>query len=227
MFRRTVKKKSKNSVNYVPSTPSKELGVEGNATVFRSKSTPKVRAFITKTVVPLVNNFVTDPDGFKAAGVAFTNSRHVLAGYQPHKKHPSISGIGGSRESGESYMHTALRECVEELFEPTHIPKALLSKLAEIAPQKVIQSKSYINAIYSFDDLQAMLIIMKRLGLRSPLYETFPRNLTELIMNRVPTGALSGAKAAEISHLALLPVVTQAAETFMDPYFVADMPAFM
>ena len=193
MFRKTVKKKSKNSINYVP----------------------------------LVNNFVTDPEKFKAAGVAFTNGVHVLAGYQPHKKHPSISGIGGSRESGESYMQTALRECVEELFEPSSIPKALLPKLTEITPQKVIQSKSYINAIYSFDDLQSMLTIMKRLGLRSPLYETFPKNLTELIMNRVPTGALSGAKAAEISHLALLPVVTQAAETFMDPYFVADMPAFM
>jgi hypothetical protein len=193
MFRRTVKKKSKNSINYVP----------------------------------LVNNFVTDPEKFKAAGVAFTNGVHVLAGYQPHKKHPSISGIGGSRESGESYMQTALRECVEELFEPSSIPKALLPKLTEITPQKVIQSKSYINAIYSFDDLQSMLTIMKRLGLCSPLYETFPKNLTELIMNRVPTGALSGAKAAEISHLALLPVVTQAAETFMDPYFVADMPAFM
>ena len=193
MFRKTVKKKSKNSIHYVP----------------------------------LVNNFVTDPEKFKAAGVAFTNGVHVLAGYQPHKKHPSISGIGGSREPGESYMQTALRECVEELFEPTSIPKALLPKLTEIAPQKVIQSGSYINAIYSFDDLHAMLAIMKRTGLRSPLYETFPKNLTELIMNRIPTSALSGDKAAEISHLALLPVVTQTADTLIDPYFAADMPSFM
>ena len=193
MFRKTVKKKSKNSVNYIP----------------------------------LVNNFVTDPEKFKAAGVAFTNGVHVLAGYQPHKKHPSISGIGGSREPGESYMQTALRECVEELFEPTSIPKALLPKLTEIAPQKVIQSGSYINAIYSFDDLHAMLKVMKRQGLRSPLYETFPKNLTELIMNRIPTGALSGDKAAEISHLALLPVIPQAADTLIDPYFAADMPSFM
>ena len=193
MFRKTIKKKSKHSVNYVP----------------------------------LVNNFVTDPEKFKAAGVAFTNGIHVLAGYQPHKKHPSISGIGGSREPGESYMQTALREYVEELFEPLSIPKSLFPKLAQLAPQKVIQSGSYINAIYSFDDLQAMLTIMKRLGLRSPLYEKFPKNLTELIMNRVPTGALSSDKAAEISHLAILPVVVQAAETFMDPYFVADMSTFL
>ena len=193
MFCKTVKKKSKNSVNY---------GL-------------------------LVNNFVTDPEKFKAAGVAFTNGVHVLAGYQPHKKHPSISGIGGSREPGESYMQTALRECVEELFEPTSVPKRLLPKLAQIAPQKVTQSGSYINAIYSFDDLQAMLAIMKRAGLRSPMYVTFPKNLTELIMNRVATSAISSDKAAEISHLALLPVVAQAADTLMDPYFVADMPAFM
>jgi hypothetical protein len=189
MFRKTIKKKPKNSVNYVP----------------------------------LVNNFVTDPERFKAAGVAFTNGKHVLAGFQPHKKHPSISGIGGSREPGESYMQTALRECVEELFEPKSIPKSLVPKLAQIAPQKVIQTGSYINAIYSFDDLQAMMNAMKRVGLRSPLYEKFPKNLTELIMNRV----LIGEKVAEISHLALIPVAAQAADTFMDPYFVADMPAFM
>jgi hypothetical protein len=193
MFRKTIKRKSNTSINYVP----------------------------------LVNNFVTDPDKFKAAGVAFTNGRQVLAGYQPHKKHPSISGIGGSREPGESYMQTALRECVEELFEPQSITKSLLLKLARIAPQKVIQTGSYINAIYSFDDLHAMLTAMKRVGLRSPLYETFPKNLTELIINRVPTSALSGDKAAEISHLALIPVVVQTADTFMDPYFVADMRSFM
>lgn len=193
MFRhRTMKKKSKNSVNYIP----------------------------------LVNNFVTDPDKFKAAGVAFTNGRHVLAGYQPHKKHPSISGIGGSKEDGESYMETALRECVEELFEPTSIPKSLLTKLAKFAPQKVIQSGTYINAIYSFDDLEAMLKQMKRVGLTSPLYIAFPKNLQELIMNRIPAASLGPEKAVEISHLALLPVVEHAADTFMDPYFMADMASF-
>lgn len=171
--------------------------------------------------VPLVNNFVTDPDGFKAAGVAFTNNVHVLAGFQPHKKHPSISGIGGSREPGENYMQTALRECVEELFEPTSVPKTLLSKLTSIVPQKIIQSGSYINVIYTFDDLQTMLARMKRSGLRSPLYEIFPKTLMDLITKRVLV------KTAEISHLALLPVVAQSAETFMDPYFVADMSSFL
>jgi hypothetical protein len=118
-------------------------------------------------------------------------------------------------------MQTALRECVEELFEPTSVPKTLLSKLAGIAPQKVIQSGSYINAIYTFDDLHAMFLIMKRSGLKSPLYKTFPKTLMELIMNRTATSA------AEISHLALLPVVAQSAETFIDPNFVADMSSFM
>jgi hypothetical protein len=187
-----MKKKSKNSINYVP----------------------------------LVNNFVTDPDNFKAAGVAFTNGRHVLAGYQPHKSHPSISGIGGSREPDESYMTTALRECVEELFEPTSIPKSLFVKLANITPQKVIQSCSYINVIYTFDDLETMLLQMKRSGLVSPLYMIFPRTVQELIMNRIPASSLGPEKAVEISHLALLPVVEHAAETFMDPYFMADMPSF-
>jgi hypothetical protein len=177
---------------------------------------PKSTNFIN--YVPLVNNFVTDATGYTAAGVAFTDGRHVIAGYQPHKKGPGISGIGGGREPCDvSYMATALRETVEELFEPQAIPKTLLSKLATIAPQKVLQTGSYINVIYTFDDLHAMLKIMKRGGLVSPLYTAFPKTLTELVMTRTPTDT------CEISHLSLLPVITGLA---IDPYFIADMPAF-
>lgn len=175
--------------------------------------------------LPLVNNFVTDPDTFKAAGVAFTNGTHVLAGYQPYKKHPCISGIGGKRKKGENYMQTALRECIEELFEPDKpIPNPLFSKLVSVVPQKIIQSGSYINVIYSFDDLHKMLRIIKRSRLISRLYSTLPKNLNELIINR----RLSSERKSEISHLTLLPIITTSIEEpFIDPYFLKDMPSFL
>jgi hypothetical protein len=163
---------------------------------------------------------VTDPDNYKAAGVAFTNGRHVLGGYQPHKKHPSISGIGGVREDGETYMQTALRECIEELFGIASISESLVSKLATIVPYKIIQSASgsYINVIYTFANLHTMLKYIHQMY-ESPFYKKFPKTITELIMNRE---VISG----EITHLALLPVLVQSADTFMDPYFVADMASF-
>jgi hypothetical protein len=173
----------------------------------------------------MVNNFMIDSsdvcNDFKAAGVAFTNGYHVLAGYQPHKKHPSISGIGGSRETDESYIQTGLRECIEELFAPQYIPKSLIPKLCTIIPKKVVKSNTYINIIYTFDDLQLMLKIIKHSGLKSPLYQIFPKTLNELIMYRV------SHTSAEISHLALLPVISSiSSTTFIDPMFVADMSNF-
>jgi hypothetical protein len=173
----------------------------------------------------MVNNFMIESDDdnheFKAAGVAFTNGYHVLAGYQPHKKYPTISGIGGSREADESYMQTGLRECIEELFAPIYIPKSLIPKLSVIIPKKVVKSGTYINIIYTFEDLQLMLKIIKRSGIDSPLYKIFPKTLNELIMSRIPD------KSAEISHLALLPVISSiSAHTFMDPMFLADMSNF-
>jgi hypothetical protein len=53
----------------------------------------------------------------EAAGIVFTNGTHILAGYQPRKKNPHISGLGGSKQKDESYMQTAWRETLEELFE--------------------------------------------------------------------------------------------------------------
>ena len=65
----------------------------------------------------LVNINAENVENFRAAGSVFTDSKIILAGYQPRKKKPFISGIGGKREEGESYMDTAIRETVEELFE--------------------------------------------------------------------------------------------------------------
>jgi hypothetical protein len=47
-------------------------------------------------------------DEYTACGVVFTDGRHILAGYQPNKKNPCISGIGGMKEKGETHFDTAM-----------------------------------------------------------------------------------------------------------------------
>jgi NUDIX domain len=156
---------------------------------------------------------------YKAAGVVFTDGHLILAGYQPLKAAPFISGIGGSKEEGETYKETALREMVEELFE-TSVPPALLAELKTYvshSPRKVLRSATYVRLVYTFEDLVDMLAIMKK-HIKSPLYATFPLTLMDLLFHR-----RVGAKA-EISHLCLLPVVKHdTRDPLVVSYFVKEM----
>ena len=54
-----------------------------------------------------------DESNFMGAGCIFTNGTHVLAGFQPNKKSPAISGFGGKRHGTETFTQTALRETLE------------------------------------------------------------------------------------------------------------------
>jgi hypothetical protein len=177
--------------------------------------------------VRLINTDVESPNSFKAAGVVFTDGTHVLAGYQPKKKSPFISGIGGGRDEGETYIMTAVREMIEELYEVTDIAKktyvSIYKEIVErVLPNKIVQSETYIMLLYTFKDLEQILKIAKRNGLKSPLYESMPLTLMDLIFKRKFTYA--DGKQPEISHFALLPVVRHSKEhPFVDPYFIEDM----
>lgn len=153
-------------------------------------------------------------DEYTAAGVLFTNGSHVLGGYQPHKKHPCISGIGGNKNEHETYVQTAFRECIEELFEIKTIPKRLFTKLTAITPKNILQSDTYINIVYSFEDLEVFLRHIKSFGLKSPLYSVFPKSIQDLILNRRMT------ESAEVSHLVLLPLLPTIT---INSYFLADI----
>ena len=134
------------------------------------------------------------------------------------KATPFISGIGGSKDEGETYKETALREMVEELFE-TSVPPALLAELKTCvshSPRKVLRG-TYVRLVYTFEDLVDMLAIMKK-HIKSPLYATFPLTLMDLLFQRRVKGK------AEISHLCLLPVVKHDSGTpFVVSYFVKEM----
>ena len=155
---------------------------------------------------------------YKAAGVVFTDGHLILAGYQPLKATPFISGIGGSKEEGETYKETALREMVEELFETSVAPALLaeLKKCTSHSPRKVFQG-TYVRLVYTFEDLVDMLAVMKK-HIKSPLYATFPLTLMDLLFQRHVKGK------SEISHLCLLPVVKhEAGAPLVVSYFVKEM----
>lgn len=162
---------------------------------------------------------------FQGAGCAFTDGRHILAGYQPQKKTPGISGFGGHREGEESYLETAYRETVEEMFHVsgTQIPATLLPTLrTRMVPQEVKVLNGYILVVFSLQDLHTFLKICKRSGLRSPLYSRMPTTLLDVIQSR------GGSVSAELSSLCLLPVVHHEgkASSFVKPEFVKDLRLF-
>jgi hypothetical protein len=164
---------------------------------------------VMKKALPVIEDF-------EAAGVIFTDERHVLAGWQPRKAQPRLTGIGGMRNPGEPYMETALREMVEELYGCAEVPVTLLATLQKIEPTRVFQSDKYVNVVYTFKDLSSMLECINKAGIKSYYYEKPPVNLTDLVMKR------KKSKTAEVETLALLPV-----DMFkgggIGPEFVADM----
>ena len=152
---------------------------------------------------------------YEAAGCLFTNKTLILAGYQPGKSASHITGIGGTRMPGEMVQRTAFRELLEELFHVEKLPDGLLDMIEYIAvPSAVRQNGNYAMIILSFDQLEIILKICRRFSIKSPLYETIPVKLTDLIFNRrLDT-------TAEITHLTLIPFDKNIK---FDPYFIEDI----
>ena len=183
-----------------------------------------------KPPLPIITDFL-------AAGTLFTNGTHVLAGYQKGYTSPSISGIGGKREGTETYMETALRETVEELFGLSVVPLVLLSRMKGLLePRRIHKTGSYVLVIYNFNDLEKILELVKRDVKVSPLYKTLPKSISELLLDRtmpvenlpvvnlpvanLPVANLPVANLPEISHLCLLPVMKNC---IIDVEFLEDI----
>lgn len=152
---------------------------------------------------------------YEGAGCLFTNNQLVLAGYQPNKTTSYISGIGGSKMPGETFQRTAYRETLEELFHVNKFPAGLIESIELILePKRVVQNSTYVLIVLSFTDLELILRACRYYKLVSPLYDSIPLKLNDLILNRNldPT--------AEITHLSLIPL---AKNVVIDPYFVEDL----
>jgi hypothetical protein len=177
-----------------------------------------------RTPQRVTNTRIQDEEKYKAAGSVFTDGKLILAGYQPKKRKPFISGIGGGKEAGETYRDTALRETLEELFEFKEIPEKLKQDITtSIIPEKILQSHTYIMVVYNFQSLEKMLQLVKKHKMVSPLYDTIPTTLVDLLFKRK-----LGAGTPEISHLALLPLLKHPQGIpLVDAYFIEDMPLLL
>ena len=156
------------------------------------------------------------PD-FSAAGTLFTNRSHVLAAYQKDSSNPTVSGIGGKREGSETYMETAMRETVEELFGLNKVSYGLICKLAIVLkPLNVQKINSYVLVVYSFNELEKIIETVRREIKTSPVYLVFPKTVSDLVLKRVS----DVHPAPEIMHLAILPIVKN---SILDAEFVEDI----
>lgn len=156
---------------------------------------------------------------YSCAGVLFTNGTHVLGGYQPKKESPCISGIGGKRELRDtSCIYTALREFLEEIFSIEPSPSYIELIQEHVTPLRIVELGGYINCVYSFTDLETILRLLSGKGLPSPLYDTFPTSLNDLVFTR------KGTDDQEITHLAILPRIASHGDgPFVGREFVKDM----
>lgn len=159
------------------------------------------------------------------AGCVFTDGKHIVAGYQPEKRKPGITGIGGHRDGEETYLETAYRETIEEIFHVTRetIPVSLIPSLMRtLHPRMVKMKKGYVLVVFSFEDLTLFLKLCKTSGLCSSLYTKMPKTLFEMIQSRQID------LKAEISTLCLLPVVKHEGKMkhFVNPAFVDDLRLF-
>ena len=161
---------------------------------------------------------------FTSAGCLFTDEMCVLAGYQTRKQKPFLSGLGGKRRGEETYFVTALRETLEELFEIKTVPLEWIEDILQEVPfPKELHNGDYIFLLYTFDDLERMLQRLSRKNIQSPLYTIFPTTKTQLLFERKKTNP-----PAEISHLALLPLVSQPPDNpLVSHHFLKDIRIFL
>jgi len=177
-------------------------------------------AYIKNTDRNVVLKSVEEVKGveYKAAGCLFTDGNYVLAGVQ--RKNRCISGFGGVRIDGETYIQTALRELVEELFEIHDLNPTAYEELALVVVSKTLFDNGYINLVYSFKDLELFLRILEKYEacVNSKMYIAFPLSINELIFGRSPL------ESSEISYLALLPIIDYDKRVgYIDPVFFNDM----
>ena len=155
-----------------------------------------------------------------AAGILFTDNTHVLAGYQPTKKTPIISGFGGMIETGEDWQTASVRELLEELFDITSCPSGLIQQIKELLYETNISlhisiSDNYTYATYLFSDLEKILQIVSDSSIQSPIYpHNIPLTITDLIFKRIYT------PKSEIQQLVLLPLEKNIK---LDPLFINDI----
>lgn len=149
------------------------------------------------------------------------SNSHILAAYQTKKnlsnqKYSHISGLGGKREGNETYMETALRETLEELFDLEKVPGDLLKSIEEtMIPTRILLDGSYVCVVYALDQLVEILYVCNQYLQHPILYPAgVPLTLEDLILKRTVN------TTSEVSHLCLLPLISPLK---IDRFFLDDV----
>jgi hypothetical protein len=162
-------------------------------------------------------------ESYTAAGCLFTENELVLAGIQPNKTPRCISGLGGKKHFGETYIHTALREMVEELygydyFEHMAEFSEIIRKVINSIPiRNTVDNGNYISIVYTFKDLETIMGIVAKQRLSSPFYLTPPKTLQDLLLKR--NWRFKEEVQPEVTTLVLLPT----SQIMVDHNFTEDV----
>lgn len=124
---------------------------------------------------------------YYAAGIHFTDFYTILAGAQPVKNIPCISGFGGRKIGADkSSMHTAFRETIEELYGFT-VKQDFIDSLVsdcELIPHDQEDNDGYIFYVLDYEQLLRMTkYVWKKYGIM-PHYKEYPETIDELINKR-------------------------------------------
>lgn len=176
---------------------------------------------------PRIRNITIDNPhdiDYKSAGCAFIHNEFILGGRQwiSKKGKEMFSGFGGKKEKEDkTYLETALRETIEELFfnrppsensedakEVRHLVHGLLE--FDFRPQRVYLNTTYkyVLCVFTFKQLEELLAYLKKNDFVSPLYTTIPVNIDELIHDR----KLKENISIEISHLNMINIRNKTAK---------------
>ena len=157
------------------------------------------------------------PQPIRAAGIFFSDDRHLLAAYQRKNGRLLISGLGGKQEvSDPTLYYTAVRETLEELYDIQPSTGLINQVIHAVKPHVTIDVEGYANFYLSFDQLNSIMEMVAA-DTHSPIYRAMPRTLTELIQNRRPL------PNSEVTALALIPMEANA---HIDPEFNHDINQF-
>ncbi len=173
----------------------------------------------TKTTLKIRKTY----EAYTAAGCLFTENGLVLAGVQPNKTPRCISGLGGKKNFGETYIHTALRETVEELYGYDYFEhmvefSEIIRKVINTVPiRNTIDNGNYISVVYNFKDLEAIMEIVAKQRLSSPFYLRPPKTLQDLLLKR--NWNFKEEVQPEVTTLVLLPT----SEIMVDHNFTEDV----
>ena len=167
---------------------------------------------------------------YYGAGLHFIDetSGTIIAGAQPHKKTPCISGFGGKAEPGDgSCVITAYRETIEELC-GVSVDEGFIRGLVNdlgLVPLGYEMANGYVYYLLSQRDMVSIIgyVWMRRRSfIRYYVGPYAPQSVEEVVRCRV----WGEAEVAEVEQLYVLDLAGQSQGHDglpLDPLFVKDM----